>query len=83
MNNKNKMKNTEKKDILIYNIALLPDGWDLETLQRGIEECNTVYYDSSQCKYKEYSKIQAPRYVNITEDNNIDIKDIKDMKNDI
>ncbi len=69
------MNNTEKKNILLYNISLLPEGWDLETLQKGIEEHNTVYYDSSQ--YKGSSEIQAPKYINITEDNNIDIKDIK------
>ena len=67
------MNNTEEiKNILLYDISLLPEDWSLEDLQTCIENHKTVYYDGSKLK----DIVQTPRYINITEDNNITIKDI-------
>ena len=67
------MNNTEEiKNILLYDISLLPEGWNLEDLQLGIEQNKTVYYDGSKLK----DMAQIPRYINITEKNNTIIKDI-------
>ena len=60
------------KEILLYDISLLPDGWRLEDLLTCIENYKIIYYDGSKLK----GISQIPRYINITENSNITIKDI-------